>query len=386
MMTSGCWNYRELNEISIVSAMGIDRKDDEYVVSVEIVNDRKVSTSSNSSGSAGNESPVVLYEAKGKNIDDALNKILLEAPKELYLGHLEVIVIGDELAKKGIKPAIDFILRDRETRKIFPIIIAKNSKASDVLKIVLPLETITSTNITSSLEELASESGILSNKTFDEVLQCAYIEGCEPTISAVEITGNQNKGENTDNISTSDPKASVKITGSAVLKGYKTLGYFNTDESLAYTILRNKIVEMHLAFPCDDNGNYGSITIGNVVSEKKVTGKGKKVTLKSNISGRGALSEFNCKLDLTKAKNVSKVEKMINKELKKTITDTIKKTQKKYKSDVFGFGETIYRNENKKWQKYKDDWNNTFSKADLKVKTSISIESIGTTITSAKDR
>ena len=38
LLTSGCWNYKELNEYSIVTGIAIDKSDNGYKVSVLISN------------------------------------------------------------------------------------------------------------------------------------------------------------------------------------------------------------------------------------------------------------------------------------------------------------------------------------------------------------
>ncbi|MBH9787576.1 Ger(x)C family spore germination protein, partial [Clostridioides difficile] len=37
LLLSGCWSKRELNELAIVVALGIDKIDEEYEITVQIV-------------------------------------------------------------------------------------------------------------------------------------------------------------------------------------------------------------------------------------------------------------------------------------------------------------------------------------------------------------
>ena len=41
LMMCGCYDYKELNQISIIGGIGIDY-DNEYIVSLEIINDKIV--------------------------------------------------------------------------------------------------------------------------------------------------------------------------------------------------------------------------------------------------------------------------------------------------------------------------------------------------------
>lgn len=94
---SGCFSYQEINDYAIVSAISIDLDDkdkDKYEVGVQIMNAKKDEESNNSL--------ITFYKAKGKTIYEAFQRILLDSPKELYLSHNEVIVIGEDLLKKKI--------------------------------------------------------------------------------------------------------------------------------------------------------------------------------------------------------------------------------------------------------------------------------------------
>ena len=41
LITTGCYNYREINDLAIVTALGIEKKDNKYFVTTQIVNIKK---------------------------------------------------------------------------------------------------------------------------------------------------------------------------------------------------------------------------------------------------------------------------------------------------------------------------------------------------------
>ncbi|UZM97818.1 hypothetical protein OL548_22945 [Lysinibacillus sp. MHQ-1] len=43
LLLSGCWSKRELNELAIVVALGIDKVEDEFEITVQIVDPSEVS-------------------------------------------------------------------------------------------------------------------------------------------------------------------------------------------------------------------------------------------------------------------------------------------------------------------------------------------------------
>ena len=115
---SGCWNYKELNDYSIVSGVSIDKEGDEYELSVLISNSPKNSSDSTNSS----ESQVVVYSGKGDSIFSALKQIGLISPKELYFGSFSVLVLSEEVAQNKTLEVIDFFFRYPYTRNEFLLV------------------------------------------------------------------------------------------------------------------------------------------------------------------------------------------------------------------------------------------------------------------------
>lgn len=83
---TGCYNYRELNNLAITSAVGIDKKDGKYYVTTQVINTQKMGSDSTSTGS---QSKFVLYETSGDTLQEAFRQIVLESPKRIYANHLQ---------------------------------------------------------------------------------------------------------------------------------------------------------------------------------------------------------------------------------------------------------------------------------------------------------
>ena len=71
LFLTGCWDKKELNELAITMALGVDKIDDEYLVSAQVVVPGEVSSMK---GGAG-QSPVTLFQAKGATMNDAIRNL-----------------------------------------------------------------------------------------------------------------------------------------------------------------------------------------------------------------------------------------------------------------------------------------------------------------------
>ena len=109
LVVSGCYNYRELNELSIVSAIGIDKdKNDNIKVTIQVINSKKESSDSSQSNT---NATFITYESSAKTIQEALRKVVLSSPKRFFATQMQILVISEKCAKDDITKYIDFFTR-----------------------------------------------------------------------------------------------------------------------------------------------------------------------------------------------------------------------------------------------------------------------------------
>ena len=65
-ITTGCWNYHELNDLAITTGIAIDFKNNKYIVSYMIANAKKSQGESNKQ-----EASSVVYSGEGDSISSA---------------------------------------------------------------------------------------------------------------------------------------------------------------------------------------------------------------------------------------------------------------------------------------------------------------------------
>lgn len=384
-LTTGCWNYRELENLAIVGGIGIDKAENGFVITIEVINPKKAGSSPQSGGGSSEETSTVIYKTEAPTIREALTKTVLESPKKFYIGHMSLLVISEEVAKNGINDFIDFFVRDTESRKVFTMVVVKEHKAEDVLKILEHLQSITASNIQQRFDTVTKYYGSISNESFDEVLMCLYTEGREPTVASIAIEGSVEEGSKNENLSSTAPKGSIIIDGAAIFKKDKLVGYLDSKESIFYSMIRSKVTSTNLSFPCDNKDNYGAVVIDNLSNEYTVEKTKDGPLAKITISGNGAIAGYNCNIDMQDPKSVDKMEKMINKELETQLKHVISKVQK-LNADIFGFAEQLYRNSNAYWKTLKDDWDKIYPTVKYEVKGKIKVERISSTIDTARGR
>ena len=118
LFITGCNNYRELNNIAVVSALGIDYRDNKYEVSVLIKDNTKDGKDKSS-----------IYSYDGKSLDEALQKVGLLASKTLYFIDLNVLVLTENATYK-LQSIMDYLSRENNVGINFYILCDNNFKES----------------------------------------------------------------------------------------------------------------------------------------------------------------------------------------------------------------------------------------------------------------
>jgi len=370
---SGCWSKRELNELAIVAALGIDKVDNEFDITVQVVIPGEISSKQPTSG----RSPVITYHSKGATVFEAIRKMTTLTARKLYFSHLQIVVLGDELAREGIGKPLDLISRDHEFRNDFDVIVAHDATAEEVLNVLTPIEKVPATKLLNSLRTSEKSWGTTQSINIDEIINTLNSKENSVVMSAIEIQGDKNVGMEQTNVKRSKSPVLLKYAGLAVFKEGKLIGLLTEDESRSLGFLRDKIDSTIEILACPKGG-----TLSTEITHSKTKIKGKfengAPKIKVFIDVNQNVGEVECNIDLTKEKSIHYINKKTEEIIKKRIDKTISTIQQNYRVDVFGFGEALHRTNPKEWKKIKKDWLTIFQELPVKVEVHVNTQGIGT--------
>lgn len=361
LLTTGCWNYRELNEFAIVTGMALDLENDKYKLSFLIANGNK---------NESQQAQTSILTGTGESIYDAFKDISLMSPKELYISHLSIVIISEDIARNGISNLIDYLMRDPQSHQNFYMIISKDSKAEDVLAILSPLADYPSQNITSNVATSEKLQGKISDASFNLFITKYLEPGFEPIMNSVIIIGNTEKGQNVESQEKAKQDAYTKLDTIALFKNDKLITWATQDESIGIDMILGEISTLYFDVPC---GNEYTVTVSNNYSVNYEIKKN-KIIIKADA--KGSLMEVGCSIDLEDEKEIKQLEKKVEKKMKEYINKAIFLAQSN-QTDIFGFGNLFYKKYPKEYNNIKD-WNEYFSNIDIEVETSFKYTSKGT--------
>ncbi|MGE7953904.1 Ger(x)C family spore germination protein [Lysinibacillus xylanilyticus] len=370
LLLSGCWSKRELSELAIVSALGIDKVNDGYSISVQIINAGEMSENK-----SGSQSPVTTYHATGQSLFEAIRKLTASSPRRAYFTHMQLVVFGEEFASEGIAEALDFLARDQSIRSDFNFVVAYNSTAKDILNVLTPIEKLPAKKILNSATASQDAWGSTRFVDTEDLISELGDDHKSTVLSAIELVGDKELGKRPDNVERIETSATLHFIGLGVFKKDKLVGYLTESESIYYNFLMNNIKSTIINTSCP---NKGSITteIGN--SKTTIQGKFEQGTPKINvkIDIEQNVAEVKCAIDLSKEKTLKMIDKKTANFIKENIEKTINTIKDNYQVDILNFGEVLHKEDHKAWDIIKDDWLTMFP--ELEVNVDVNVKTTGT--------
>ncbi|WZL73328.1 Ger(x)C family spore germination protein [Clostridiaceae bacterium 35-E11] len=369
---TGCWSKREIDELAIASAVGIDKTKEGYLVTAQIINPGEIAAEKTS-----NRTVVSSYRASGETVFEAIRRLTLETPRKTYFGHIRLLVLGEDLAREGIGKTLDFFSRDPEIRTDFYIIIAKNSRAEELLNILTPIEKIPANKMYDSLEMSAKSWASTLHVTLDELIRSLLSKGKNPVLTGVIIKGSPQLGVAMENIEKVDIPTTIQIRYLGAFKKDKLVGWLNEEESIGYNYISDKVESTIVVITCSEEGKLGVEIIRTKAKIKGIV-RQSKPEVSIDIWVEGNVADVECTMDVTNLQNIYEIETKVAARIKQETIAAIRKAQKELRSDIFGFGEAIHRADPKAWHTFKDDWDEIFTSLPIHVNVTSRIKRTGT--------
>lgn len=329
---TGC-SYVELNKMAIVSALGIDYKDNLYQITAQVMDVQK---------SEGNSSiqTSLIYEAEGKTIGEAIRNLSEKYPKTVYLGHLQIIVIGKEVAESKMDDIFDFIFRSPEVRETGNMLVNIDQTARETLKPENEKQNSFATEqIKSSLENATKRTGTVKLITFEELLEDYIKKGIDPVVPLIKIRKNDNKTSNTI------------ISSLAVLKNNKIRKEFTREQAIAYNTINKNYYDVVITPKYKDE--IIGIILFNPKSKVETKIKNNEVYTTIDITVETKVNELSSKINPNNKKTHKELEQVSKDEIESYVNSLIDYS-KETNTDVLGIGNNIYKNYFKEYKKYKD--------------------------------
>ncbi len=364
LLSTGCWNNRPLKKIFINAAIGIDSAPNNQIqFSVQLVKAAALQTEQ-----TAQEKAFVFATNKADTLHQAGRSIATTfLDKMIYIDHVQLIVIGEEMAKKGIGDALDFWERDHEANIDAILIVTKDVDAATVLQAESQMEPIPSQQIKNSFVYTTLTAESYESTLFD-CLAAMNTEGAGIVVGMIQFK------EGSDKKSLND----IDLRGAAVLKDNKLAGYIGPDDVKALMIVRNEakgaLFDVHNPFLKNEFFNYEMLSASTKMEVTFSEGQ-PSFTIKTKIEG--GISELHGEAPAFTKQNLEIMAAAVKEELEAMITQTIRTTQDEFDSDIFGFSTMLSGHYPDYWQQNKDNWDEIYKTLPVSVEAEVLIKEFG---------
>lgn len=372
LLLSGCWDKVEIDERAFVTAIGYDKYEGRDKESEEKIENEtqeqplnrfvRTVTYPNVSVIAGKGEgdPFFVYSTVCASWADGRQQVALRDNKNYYAYHLKAIIFGEELARdEGLFREL-FDTFERSVflnRKLYFFVTP--DKAQDVLM------TDTGKNM---------DVGLFIEELMDKEIKPTRMSKSDLDTIVIDLM--ESNAALAPRIIKS--KDELKVSGAAVLKDNKMIGMLGELETRDVLVLKGETKKADYTIKVDDN--FIVISQTNIKSKMKAyEGKDEKINVHFTIKVEGDITQhyFDTPVEPFDAKYIEKVNKKASEVLSKELEDVFKKIQKDFGADVFKVGEYLRKFQPDTWEKIKDNWEEIYPKANVKVEFEMNIRRVG---------
>lgn len=355
---SGCWNNVDLADMAIAISIGLDiceENKDLIQVTVQLVKPGVIRAKSE--GSDAN--PVWVFTAKGKTVFSAVRNLLKTVNRKVFFNHVQLIIIGEELAEKGIKDIVDFFERDHETNRQSHVLITKGVKAKQILTSKSQVGDIPGLYIVQIIKNNGSLAKMKVIKMY-QLIQILNIPGYNSLVGRIQVAPKQ-RGKK---FSLKD----IEVEGAGILEDGKLVGWLGPIETRGYLFAKGEVKSgiINTANPFLPEKKVGFEIVrssGNLSAEIE---KG-KLGFRIEVDAEGRLGDQQGPGDLASSELIEKLETEVEKVIEKNIREAIEIAQNKYQNDFFGFAEKVQKNYYQFWEQTESEWKGVFSRTPVTI-------------------
>ena len=367
-LSSGCWDQRELERLAIVSGIGIDLHPDgeNYQVSFQIIRPDDVLGGRGGTGGGGGggaNKPFWTLKAEGKTVFDAIRNATFESSRRLFLSHNKVVIINEEVAKKGIFPIIEFLMRDAEPR-LSEWLLVTPDQAEKVLQVESKLEKVPATGIAHQLQTYHATSKVRAVSLYDFANHFVQKKtaGTMPVIRIVETDGEK----------------ILKLEKTAVFKEDKLAGDLDYRETRGLLWVLGEVRGGIIVLELPDDGATVSIVISEATGKISAVVKERPLKMQVEIDLEAILGGQSTEQNLVTPEKTNFLEKLTAEAITGEVEAALSKARQ-LGADIFGFAEHLHRYHPQVWKELQKEWESYFRQLDVTIKVKVLIAEVGLT-------
>ncbi len=339
-LLSGCWDASEPQKMFYIHGVGIDFKDDEYEIFMQIIDFSTVAKSERPNPNP-QATQAEIGRAKGKTMEEAFFKLYRSIDQKVFWGHMTYLILSEEaMNSEHAIPIIDSFLRHRETR--YHIWAYCTQDPIEEILLITPIinKSLTASKLSNPLSTNAQES-LVEPINLRKLIIGLNEPSHEVSLPLVTI----NKNWQTTNQSSEE----TALTGVGVLSKDGFKGFIKDEAVRGMQWMNNETKRGELTFKLDgEERDYLTTTLKKIGVDIHPIIKNNQVTFEIELHYDVTVNGFKGKLTADQIRK--KTIQVVKKEIKTTYEEALKKD-----IDIYRLSEVLYRTDVKLWKKLQKD-------------------------------
>jgi|GEM_PF-6300684 germination protein, Ger(x)C family len=235
LSTTGCWSRHEMENLTVMTALGLDQitinGKEQYEISARIYQSAQHKPSSSGEGSnSGGSKADIFVSGKGDSFLAAWKDMNTRLPNISFLDFVSAIVVGEQAAKENMKDIMEQLLRFRELRFDISVLIC-HGQAYDILNSEPRISNTLAEEIY-GITAIKAKHFLLAPQTdVNHFTQMLMSVDKDPSAARIQTL------ETEESPSNPKSKKTLAVNGTAVFRGNKLSGWLDDDETLGFLIL-----------------------------------------------------------------------------------------------------------------------------------------------------
>lgn len=366
----------EIDSLEFIRVLGIDRSPEDpqnIRVTMQYTAQDNQQASQAGGGSKDNQSgeasKVRTIVSEGKTVSEAVKEAQLFNEREIFLGHVFAVIIGDEAAREDLGKYTDFISRGMELRLDNNIYIAKDTTAEELIS----KYSQSGKSLSETIEHFVANYGTTSTsgslklielmEKLDDKNEGLFI----PALNVIE-----KKADSAQNGEKSKEDINIELDGYGIIKDAMLIAYADKQLSAAINILNNKYISGDITVT-DPYGYDVALEVIEVATNKKYNFDGEDIkSIDLHIIVNSNVGEQHSKENIYDNASMEYLF-MEQADIVKEDVHSIIAFAQDHNVDILGFGKGMFKQHPVRWEKIKDDWDNIFPNlsVDIEVKSRI---------------
>jgi spore germination protein KC len=374
---TGCWDLVEVNQLSIVNFVGLDRNPDsgKYTIFYQIINPAGIAAQKTS----GINSPIYTYRLEASTAASVSDKMFEIIPRRPFFDHYQAMIVTERTAREGMEEVLDYFEKQPDRRATIYLFVT-DDPLPDIMKTYIPLERLPGRAVRSIVESESKQSGqasrqsrikdLVENMESSEITVLPFVSlsgKALPTTSRYEqIDANQ---------------GSIVLNGGAIFKQDRMVGKLKPAEMPWFYLLNGQIGVLYQSLTV--NQDHVDVRATKTSVRKQISMISGNLVQKIDIDAKLHLVENAQDVKLS-VRNLDEIKAEFNRQVSEKAYEFYEKA-KRNEWDLLGIEQQIKRKRGKQWEDVKKE-NDIWRQTKLEITVNCTIDTVGNTIDPYKEK